>query len=51
MVLSVFTKANEVASHLDVNPDKLSKIVNKYDIKSFNTRADIYNDKVVPNIM
>jgi len=47
---SVFTNANEVASHPNVNPDVLSKIVNKYDTNSFSTRADIYNNKVVPNI-
>ena len=47
---SVLSNANEVASHKDVNPDKLSQIVNKYDINSFQKRADIYYNKVVPNI-
>ncbi len=47
---SVFTNANEVASHADINPDKLSEIVNKYDVKSFPNRTDIYYDKVIPNI-
>jgi predicted chitinase len=47
---SVFTNANEVASHEKVNPDRLSEIVNIYDTKSFPIRADIYYNKVVPNI-
>ncbi|GLC81718.1 hypothetical protein LBYZC6_38320 [Lacrimispora brassicae] len=47
---SVFTNANEVASHPDVQPDKLSEIVNKYDKASFPVRADIYYNKVVTNI-
>lgn len=47
---SVLSDANEVASHKDVNPDKLSQIVNKYDINSFSKRADIYYNKVVPKI-
>lgn len=47
---SIFTNANNIASKPNIHPDRLSEIVNKYDKQSFKKRADIYYNKVVPNI-